>query len=337
MTAVVFSDQRKIGQYYYTRLEYHRMVQTKGGMACQITNQVFRGMTQNELGQPASFDSVDAWADIEPEAIITGIEKPLFGYFRYPVANNIDTTSPLGISCFARAQDATNLRLIRDADEIYSQLVWEFESGKRAIYVEPEAFEKGDDNKPKLPDRRLYRTLSSTADIGEKGKLFTAWSPDFREASIKSGLDAILKKIEFNCGLAYGIISDPQSVALTATEIKASKQAYYATITNTQKALKVTLDNLIYAMDVWATLAGAAPVGSYTVTYQWDDSIVADHDTQFAQDQQTMTANKMPGYIFLMRNYGLDEATAKKWVAEADAEKQPFSFFPADQNQDMAQ
>jgi A118 family predicted phage portal protein len=240
-----------------------------------------------------------------------------------PFANNIDPTSPLGVSAYARAED-----LMRRADELYSNLVWEFDSGKRAIYVDSHAFGKDTNGKDVIPNRRLYRELDSAGNIGDAKKRFDDWTPEFREASILSGLDAILKKVEFNCGLAQGTISDPSTVALTATEIKASKQRTYATIVDTQKALQDALDDLTYAMDVWTTIGNLAPRGDYSAVYYFDDSIVADHDTAFSQDMQVLD-RVMSKVEFRMRNYGEDEATARKMVAMVTAEQRPVDFFPA--------
>ena len=169
----------------------------------------------------------------------------------------------------------------------------------------------------------------SSVQIDKPG-FFEDWTPTLRETNLLNGLDGILRRIEFNCGLSYGVLSNPDSVALTATEIKNSKQRYYATVTDTQKSLQDALDNLLYAMDVWITLGNLTPAGAYTPTYQFDDSVVADHDTQFTQDQQVVTMNAMSKARFLVRNYGLSEEAAAKWVTEARAESPAPSFFPSD-------
>lgn len=309
ITSCVFSDQRTIGDKYYTRLEYHQM--TPDG--CTIKNQAFRSTTKDTLGQAIQLTEVDAWKDLEPEAIITGIDKPLFAYFRYPLANNIDPTSPLGVSCFARAVD-----LIQQADVQWSNLLWEFESGQRALYVDVLAFGKTTDGKAKLPLKRLYRTLETGSAEGE---LYKEWSPTLREINILNGLDAILRKVEFTCGLAYGTLSNPQTVDKTATEIKISQQRSYVTISDTQKALEAALEQLLWAMSVWCDLDGLVPAGTYVATYDWDDSVIVDKDTQIMQDRQTVTMGAMPKWTFLVRNYGLTEADAKKWVADNQAEQ----------------
>lgn len=312
MTAAVFSDSRKIGNYYFTRLEYHSLEMD----GYHIQNAVFRSSSESDLGSAVSFETVPEWADLKPSALIQNVTAPLFGYFRPAIANNIEPGSPLGVSCYSRAVD-----LIEQADRQWSNLIWEFYSGERAIYVDRTAFDADSLGYPKLPNRRLYRPINGAGNVGEN-KLFDEWSPEFRDASIRAGLNDILKRIEFNCGLAYGTISDPQVVEKTATEIQAAKQRSAATIVDNQKALQDALDSLLYGMDVYATLYRLAPLSAYNVTYDWDDSIVSDHDTQYQQDFKVASANMMPYYIFLMRNYHLSEKDAKRWIAEKEQESQ---------------
>lgn len=317
ITSVVFVDQRKQGEYYFTRLEYHTM--TEGG--CEIINQAWRSITKDTLGQKVGLESVEDWASIVPEATITGIDRPLYAYFRYPLANNVDTSSPLGVSCYSRATD-----LIKQADIQWSDLLWEFESGRRALYVDVLAFGKDSEGKPLLPHKRLYRTLETGS---AEGDLYEEWSPSLREQNILNGLDSILKKIEYTCGLAYGTLSDPQTVDKTATEIKASRQRTYATVVDTQKALEETLEQLIWAMDTWATIGKAAPAGSYDVSFKFDDSVLVDRDTQFQQDLRLVTQGLMSKVEFRMRNFNESKEVARKKLADADAER--VDLFPEEE------
>jgi A118 family predicted phage portal protein len=161
---------------------------------------------------------------------------------------------------------------------------------------------------------------------GTEDDFFEAWSPEFREASIQSGLDTMLKKIEFACGLAYGTLSDPQSVDKTATEVKTSRQRTYATIAGAQKALEAALKHLVWAMDVWATIGGLAPAGTYEVAFEFDDSVVVDRDMQFKQDLQLVGSGIMSKVEFRMRNFRESEEIARQKIAEVLAE-QPQDMF----------
>lgn len=321
ITGCIFADQKVRNGKFYTRLEYHHFgsVDWKDKSSASgyvIENMAFKSSTSTELGQPVGLDSLPEWADIEPVAVIN-VDRPLFAYFKYPLANNIDPTSPIGVSCFSRATG-----LIEQADKIYSSLVWEFESGQRALYADILAF-MDEDGKKVLPTKRLYRALNGVSNPigGNPEGLFHEWSPEFREQSILSGLDAVLKKIEFNCGLSYGTISDPAVEAKTATEIKISRQRTYATITDTQKSLQSALDQLLWAMDIWTTLYKLAPVGKYTPVYEFDDSIVVDKDQMFQQDMRLVQNGLMGKIEFRMRNFGEDEDTAKKMIALVKSEE----------------
>ena len=318
VTACVFADFRQIGQFHYVRLEYHAHEQ---GDKYTIRNTAFRSNTpyynsisQNSLGIEVPLSDVPAWADIQPETNLTGIEKPLFAYFRYPMANQIDPTSALGVSCYSRA-----VELIEEADLQWSNLLWEFESGQRALYVDALAFTKDSLGNPMLPNKRLYRTLNQSAALGGDD-MFEDWSPSFREQQLLNGLEAILRRIEFACGIAYGTLSNPTVVEKTATEIKTAQQRTYATITDCQKALQNALESLLYAMDVWTTLYNLAPAGDFQSTFNFDDSLVSDANVKFLQDTQALGLNVMGKVEFRMRNYGETKEIAQQAIADVMAE-----------------
>lgn len=323
MTSCVFADQKTISGNFYTRLEAHVFALGK----YQITNTAWKSSARDMLGSQIPLTDVSDWADLLPDATIMNVKKPLFAYFKMPFANNIDPRSPLGVSAYARAAQGDN-PLMRQADQMWTDLLWEFESGKRAVYTTPDAFGKDTNGKAILPDKRLYRLLDLAAVQLDKPGFFHDWTPTFREANILNGLDAVLRRIEFNCGLSYGVLSNPEAVALTATEIKSSHQRYYSTVTDVQKELEDAFNDLLYAMDVWCTLGRLAPLGTYSVSYDFDDSVITDHDVQFQQDLQALD-RVMSRIEFRMRNYSEDEPTAKKMIAMVDAEKpEPTSFFP---------
>lgn len=59
---------------------------------------------EQELGQEIPLSSIDRWNGISEEPVtIENTEKPLYGYFKVPLANNVDMKSPLGISIFSPA------------------------------------------------------------------------------------------------------------------------------------------------------------------------------------------------------------------------------------------
>lgn len=299
ITAVIFIERIRKGRKNYTRLEYHDLI--KEGY--YISNTAYVNENGDDLlGYEVPLTEVDEWADLEPEILLTNVEKPLFGYLKMPMANTIDPRSPLGVSVYARAVD-----LIKEADKQYSRILWEYEGSELAINASMDLF-KADNTLPKGKDR-LYVKLDT-----DQEDFFKEWNPQIRDQSLFNGLNKLLQRIEFACGLAYGTLSDVQLVEKTAEEIKASKQRSYSTVVDIQKAIKNALADLVYAMDVYTSLAELVPAGEYDISFEFDDSLVVDSKTEQAIMLQEVSAGLIKPEIYLMRRYGVSEEQARKMM-----------------------
>lgn len=304
ITGAVFVQTMAKDGAYYTRLETHRLE----GDAYEISNRAFKSVSSGALGREISLSSVSDWAELSEKTTLKHIKKPLFGYFKPAVANTVDPSSPLGVSVFANA-----VNLIADADKHYERFLWEFESGERALIANTMAFKRDRDGRLRLPDKRLYKTL----DV-EDMDFFREWSPEIRQKEFTEGFDMILRQIEFNCGFAYGTLSNLSDSDKTAEEIRTSKQRSYSTVSDNQKALKCALDDLVYAMDVWCTLYNLAPMGEYRTDYEFDDSIAADRKTEFEEKRTLVEAGIMRPWEFRMWYFGEPEENARAAVGEGE-------------------
>lgn len=304
ITSAIFTDRFLSDGKIYTRLECHEMT-TEG---YRVQNRAFVGKTRGSLGKEISLAEVSQWENLVQEVLIQNLKAPLFAYFKVPHANNVDTDSPLGVSVFARAVD-----LIEEADKQYSRLLWEFESGERALYVSDTAFRLDENGKARIPNKRLYRLLG--IDSGGDD-LFSDWTPNLREENILRGLNAILRKIEFSCGLAYGTLSDVDNVDKTAEEIRSSKQRSYSMICDMQKSLQYALRELIDAMDALCSLYRLAPEGDYEISFSFDDSIVSDRTAEFSEKQQLLQSGILQPWEFRMWYFGESEERAKEMLGD---------------------
>lgn len=295
----VFREKAKADGRYFVRLEYHDL----DGTTYTIRNRAYRSDASGSVGEEVPLSQVPAWADIPPELSIENMEGPLFAYFKTPFANTADTESQAGISVYGGAA----VELIRQADEQWERIWWEFKSGQRKIFMD------GTSSTAAMFDRRLFEVAPFSLD----GNFFEMFEPSFRDEPLYRGFQNILKQLEFQVGLSYGTISDPQAVEKTATEIRSSKQRMYVTVDSIQKALQHTFDSLIYAIDAYATLYGLAPPGVYAVSYDWGDSILDDADTrdkEFARDLQILNAGIMNDWEFRAKYFAEDEETARKML-----------------------
>lgn len=294
----VFRDKPvKVNSKYYVRLESHDLTDT----VYTIKNKAYYSDSTGSVGAPAPLDVVPEWADIQEEVTIQNMDGPLFAYFKPPIANTADTNSLCGMSIYG---DAATVELIKQADEQWERLRWEFKSGERKVLMD------GNTSTANMFDKRLFEIGAFTAD----GDFYQFLNPELRNDAVYKGFQDVLRRIEFNVGLSYGDISDPQTVEKTATEIRSGKQRKYVLISSIQTALEHTFDALIYAMDVYATLYGLAADGEYKATYDWGDSILDDQenkDNEFARDLQLLNAGIMNDWEFRAKYFNEDEETAK--------------------------
>ena len=155
------------------------------------------------------------------------------------------------MSVYANAVD-----LIRQADEQWRKITWEYDASEMAVDASVDLFDfsaadKKAEKRLTLPKgkKRLFRKY----DFGENAditKMMQVYAPAIRDTSLFNGLNHILQRIEFNVGLAYGTISEPQDVEKTAEEIRTSKQRSYVHVSAMQKSLEYALRQLLSAMEI---------------------------------------------------------------------------------------
>ena len=306
ITQCVFVDQVRTGKSIYTRLELHIL---DSGLA--VHNLAYKSQSDGVLGVPVNLGDVPQWAGIAEEATFLAAKKLPIGYFKIPFANTIDPDSPLGVSIYSRA-----VRLIAEADKKYSNICWEYEAKQAAVHIAESMLKSTPDGSHVYPGgkERLYRALEYNVGASDK-PLLDVYSPDIRAEALYTGYQNQLKMIEFACGVSYGTISDPQVADKTATEVKASKQRLYATITDTQMSLQCALTDFADAVAFWL---GKPP---QEVTFVWDDSIVVDSEQLRRQKLLELQAGVIDEVQYHMDVYGMTEDGSIELVDKMRARK----------------
>lgn len=308
LTKVVFVAHKVIDENnVYHRLEFHSL--DKNGLT--IINKAFFSSSKTDLGREVPLNSIEEWSNLKEQINYPLMLRPDFGYYRNPIKNEIDG-SFCGVSIYDSA-----VGLIKKADVQFGRIDWEYESGERAVHVDitamnavPRVDGKGKTKyvMPKL-NKRLYRSIN----IEDKnGDLLKEYSPEFRDANLINGLEEYKRNIEFNVGLSYGDLSNPQAVEKSATEVKASKKRKYNTVTAIQKNLKDCLDDLVYALAFYNGLT----TSGYEFICDFKDNILVDEETERQQDRQDVSMGVMSLQEYRMKWYGEDEETAQKMLPQ---------------------
>ena len=134
ITGVVFKSQEYDveNKNWYTRLEYHRFITNQTGQrkTYAISNRCYIGKSKNDLNKPIGIEDTP-WAGLMEEVHIENVNKPLFGVFRTPGANNTDISSAMGLPVFADAMTE-----LEDLDVAYSRNATEIYHSKRMVLLD---------------------------------------------------------------------------------------------------------------------------------------------------------------------------------------------------------
>lgn len=284
ITEAAFVQVKTDKSTVYTRLEYHKLqnnMVTVTNLAFKKENRTQPSTTDfdSDLGEQINLTEVPEWADLQPVTQIGNVDRLLFAYFKMPEANTIEAHSPLGVSGYSRA-----VKLIKEADLQYSRMLWEFQGGELAIDIDRDALNTIEDeekNTYEIPNM-LQARLMRRVDLGNS-ETYQVFNPTYRDASLINGLNNILMRIEDVCALSRGTLSDVAAEARTATELKILKQRSYSANAEIQKALEDALKDLVYVMDIYCTLYEVTAPGEYDISFEWDDSILVDVETELGK------------------------------------------------------
>lgn len=309
----IIIDQITEGNKVYTRLEYNELK----GKTIFIKNIAYEGKANGViLEKKIDLHSVDKWKEVEYESAIDNVEHLIGGFFTMKNANTIDNNSPLGVSIFNNA-----IGTLEEIDKQFSRTLWEYEGSELAIDID-ENYLSLDKNtkKYKFPKgkERLYRKLSFDTEESKKWNVF---SPEIRDTSLFNGLNELLRQAESEMNISFGVLSKMDQVALTATEIKSSKQDYYVTVSDIQTSLQSALEDLIYGIYVLCKLYGIPVSPNYETMFDWDDSILVDKETIQKQSQLELSQGIIDRVAYFMTTRDWSEEEAIEYIKKMNERK----------------
>lgn len=309
---------------YYTRLEYHRFEDVSEDVRIyRITNKTYKSERKDVIGKECDMRET-VWANLQEDAAYQNIEQPLFSIFKMPLSNNIDMSSPLGVSIFSNAQ-----KELKSLDIAWTRLEDEIFDSQKQIFMGESLIDK-----PGMPVRSRYTANGAIDKTGRplpryariipgtsQGDEYHEVNPALQTADRLSGIDHFLNLVGVKCGYSTGqFVLNGRSGQLTATQVEADDRETIQLITQIRDSLKASTDGLIYALDKWADIYNLSPVGVYEVAYDFDDITVNKEEDKLFELQ---LANQ--GYMsktrYLVRHLGMTEEEAAAMVAEAQAEQ----------------
>ena len=319
ITGAIFAEHITHGWEHFTRLEYHRF----DGNVYIITNKAFKNRASGDgnytLGYEVPLTMVPEWAEMQPETFIDNLKRPMFAYFRLPGANQIDVTSPLGVSCFANA--ITELKAI---DVAISRKNTEVEDSKHITFVNQSMVKFADAHHMELP--RFVKGLS-VDDM--KGDAIHEHTPTMLTEERIKDINFDLSMAGVKCGFSEGVfVLDGQTGMITATQVEADDRDTIQTIKNDRDALQTAIEQAVQGADAMVTLLGLAPLGDYETAFSFGD-ITYNYSEDKQQWYSYATQGRIPFWYYLVKFEKMTEQEAKALCGEADqAQQAEKALFP---------
>ncbi len=308
VTSIIFIDKILKGKDIYVRGEYHNFTEE----LYTIKNKAFICKNGSYDMKEINLESVPEWSELQPEFTLSGLERPLFAQFKMPGSNNIDMFSPLGVSCYSNAVDQ-----LEDLDIAYTRMVDEIYSSNKILFLSQfaidESGKKSSYDKPALPNyvRGLELGVNAESTVHEHNPVIQT---DIR----KNGINLLLSFIGYACGFSNGYFQFNERTGLvTATQIEADEQRTVQTIADIRQELEESINNLIYALDEFATIYGTAPSGIYETNFYFKD-ITANFDEDRKRNIDLVKDKMIPKWKYLVEFEGYTEEDAKLMVYEAE-------------------
>lgn len=329
ITGVVFKSQEyePENRDWFTRIEYHRFVNrpTDGKRIYAISNRCYIGKAKHDANKPIAIEKTP-WAGLLEDVYIENVDKPLFGVFRTPAANNVDVSSPMGLPIFAEA-----LTELEDLDVAYSRNATEIYDSKRLVLLDADRLtptggkvrlssdgRKVIASQMGLPD--YIKTIEGTGSEDVYHEINPSLNTDVR----RTGINDLLSMIGYKCGFSNGaFVLDEKSGVVTATEVESDDRRTIQLIKDVRDQLQNCLNDLFYSLDKMADLYGLAPAGPYEVQYDFGD-ITYSYEEDKARWYSYVTAGKVPFWYYLVKFEGFTEEEAKALEKEAQPKETLF-------------
>ena len=330
ITGIVFKDGYTDNDKHYTRLEYHRFIETRteSGVIYPyvISNRAYVSRSSESLGDPIPLAQTK-WADLldETPPILKGgnerLDSPMYGVFRTPSANNIDLSSPPGMPIYAEA-----IEEMKDLDIAYSRNAGEIYDSEKIILADDRLmFDSGKNLNGRVADVKLPHYVKNVFGNSPE-EFYQEITPQLNTDTRLSGINALLSQIGYKCGFSNGyFVFNESSGIQTATGVEAEQQRTVQFIKDVRDKLESCLNDAIYALNVYADLYSLAPVGTYEVVYDFGD-ILYSHEADKQQWYAYAVQNRIPFWYYLMKFEGFTEEEARALVEEAQPKEEPGFF-----------
>lgn len=274
-----------------------------------IEHKLFKSASERELGKECSISEL--YENIPESITISGLEKPLFSYFRPNFSNNIpDSNIPLGISVFANAADT-----LKALDIAFDSFSREFVLGKKRIIVPSSCIQTVMDTETGEPTK--YFDADDEAFVALKTNnvddiKIVDNTVELRVEEHVSAINALLNILCLQVGISAGSLSfDAVQGMKTATEVVSQESKTQRTVKSNKNVLAEVIENTVRSIFTLAAALGILPHRQYDLTVGWQDNVIVDDNTIIDNNIKLVSAGLKSKVRAIMDVQKCDEKTAR--------------------------
>lgn len=306
---IIKCDEIKKNNTIYQRLEYHSIKEENGVSSCHIKQLAFKDGIQIPITR------VSEWENFPEEMIIPNVDKLLFGRIKCPTVNRANANSPNGVPI-----TFGNEKILKEAKMSYDRFNKEFFDKETLIFADKALFRTDDDGNAYIPKGKKNMFVKLKGSGVDKASLET-FSPDIRDASHDIAIERNLRMLELGCGIGEGVLSKSTLTYTNVDEVRASRSATYAFMTNFRKAIDKGTEDFIEAVNIICNANNITPIGNYEYVSDWSDSYMQSSVERFNQLLQAETIGAVDLAEVRAEVQAEDLDVAKEKVEEIKANK----------------
>lgn len=301
--ATLLADVKTVKDGHLTHTYYRWQNEAIVGKSLVIS-QKYTDENGGEIRKPEVYNDVK-----QDKIVIPNVDRCLFGYFKSPVDNrkSVDYYGvPITYGCGST---------INEIYEVLEQIKREYHLKEAFVGADSTMF----NGKDALPLNGLYRKIDSGED-----SFWEVFDPAIRDSSFYARLQELYERLEKEVGTSKGVLSNPETINATATEIKRSMYDTYTIVEDSREQFERGMEDFIYACDIYANYYELGPTGEYEITYDWSSDLLENTQETFTQLIQGLNNNAVQEYElrqFLFPSEKVEDS--KSIVEEIKKEREP--------------
>lgn len=308
-----WQEEEKNKAVYYTHLTYHEFKTERDEndelkQVYRKYNELYKSKDQNQLGKEIDFE--EKFPNVE-ELVEYDTDTPHFQIIKPPIVNNVDISTPMGISIYANSIDK-----LKAIDNKYDSFDMEFVDGKRRILVDktalkgsPQVDEDGNISQQLYFDRndRTYVAMNGMKDQPVKDISF-----DLRYQEHIDSINAELSWYSSSIGLGSDYYKVDGKGNATATEILSEDDEAFRTKQVYETMIRDVLIDLVKSI---CYLEGIE-ISENEIEITMDYSRFENQSATQARLEREVAKGITSKVEYRMKVYGEEEEVARQKIAE---------------------